>query len=174
MRSTIQSDLELGSNSIGSTDEHRIPESSLLEIERSSESSDDSVGSWTTSGLDGGLDSIDEGVSSVDGDSSGSVGESGGGGRGGSKGSAESEGEEKRAEPTEQEDATSEEKTSSPVSDVLSVGHSLEGNLLDSLVSSIDGSSKSGSEGGDGHDSSSVCNDLSVLGGGSSVESVDV
>lgn len=62
-------DLELGSNSIGSRDEDRILESSRLEVEQSTEATDDRVGSDALGRLDDRLDEVDEVVPGVDRDS---------------------------------------------------------------------------------------------------------
>jgi hypothetical protein len=89
MASAIQRDLKLGSDSVRPADEDWISEPSLLEVERSSEASDDTIGSWSTSCLDSGLDGFDKSLSSVDRDTGRGVGEASlsGLGFGSSKGS---------------------------------------------------------------------------------------
>ena len=60
------------------------------------------------------------------------------------------------------------------ISDVLSVGHALERDLLDPLVRGVDGPSKGGRERRDGHHSAAISHHLTVPGRRAGVERVDV
>ena len=61
------SNLQLRSNSISPTDDDRILESSRFQIEQSTESTDDRVGTDSLRRFDDGIDLVDELVSGVDG-----------------------------------------------------------------------------------------------------------
>lgn len=81
----IERNPQLGSDTVRTGHQNGIPKPGALEVERAAESTDLSVGSGSTGGLDDGLDGVDEGVTVVDRNTCRGVGE-GSGGRGGTDG----------------------------------------------------------------------------------------
>ena len=65
MNSAIQSDPQLGANTIGSTDQHRIPEPGRLQVERSSKPTNLAIRPRSSSRLDDGLDGVDQSVAII-------------------------------------------------------------------------------------------------------------
>lgn len=133
----VKSDTELGSNTVSPRNEDRVLVAGFGKVERTAEPANVRVGTRSSSGLDDGLDSLDEIVTGIDGNAGSGVSEALGlgGGFGGE----------------------------STVSNVSTEGLALEGDLRDARVGEVDGGAEGRGRSADGEDTAAV-GDRDVVG----------